>query len=103
MKQVAFTMKLIPGNEKEYERRHQEIWPELSQLLKSSGIVSYHIFLDRESGTLFAFQELTDDAQTAGLSGHPVMKKWWAHMADIMETNPDFSPKVKKLETVFTL
>ncbi|MEX2513518.1 MAG: L-rhamnose mutarotase [Cyclobacteriaceae bacterium] len=96
-------MKLIPGKEKEYEKRHNEIWPELTHLLKSAGIISYYIYLDKESGTLFAFQELTDDAQTAELPEHPVMKKWWAHMADIMETNSDYSPKVKKLEPVFTL
>jgi L-rhamnose mutarotase len=31
------------------------------------------------------------------------MRRWWAHMADIMETNPDGSPAVVPLETVFHL
>jgi L-rhamnose mutarotase len=103
MKHVAFTMKLVPGNEKEYERRHQEIWPELSQLLKSAGILQYHIFLDKVTGTLFAFQELEEGANTDHLSETFIMKKWWAYMADIMETNPDKSPNVKILDQVFTL
>jgi L-rhamnose mutarotase len=39
----------------------------------------------------------------AALPDHPVMKKWWAHMADIMESNPDHSPVAKNLVTVFHL
>lgn len=96
-------MKLVLGNEEEYERRHQEIWPELSQLLKSAGIVAYHIFLDKATGTLFAVQELNDEANTDHLSEKAIMKKWWAYMEDIMETNPDQSPKVTMLDQVFTL
>ena len=37
------------------------------------------------------------------LPGHPVMRRWWEHMADIMETNPDGSPVAVPLETVFHL
>lgn len=37
------------------------------------------------------------------LPDHPVMKRWWAHMADIMETNADNSPVVTELQTVFHL
>ena len=103
MTSVAFTMKLLPGNEEVYEKRHNEIWPELTELLKKAGITEYHIFLDRQSGVLFAFQSLTETNQTKGLAELSIMKKWWAHMEDIMETNPDQSPKVTRLEKVFSL
>jgi L-rhamnose mutarotase len=26
------------------------------------------------------------------LGDNPIVQKWWAYMADIMETNPDNSP-----------
>ncbi|WP_439483481.1 L-rhamnose mutarotase [Cyclobacterium plantarum] len=100
---VAFTMKLLPGNEVEYEKRHQQIWPELEKLLKEAGILSYHIFLDKSSGTLFAFQSLSEDNQTGSLAGQAIMKKWWDFMADLMETNPDQSPKVQALQKVYSL
>jgi L-rhamnose mutarotase len=103
MKQVAFTMKLIPGNEEEYQRRHQEIWPELAALLKKAGIAEYHIFLDKASGVLFAFQHVEEKGPTINLAEESIMKKWWAYMGDIMETNPDQSPKVTRLEKVFSL
>lgn len=59
MQKVAFKMKLKPGFEQEYQKRHDEIWPELAQLLKDNGISDYTIFLDEETNTLFAVQKLS--------------------------------------------
>ncbi len=100
---VAFTMNLLPGNEEVYEKRHKEIWPELSSLLRNSGVEEYHIFLDKATGTLFAYQRVKEGNSLGELPKHPIMKKWWAFMKDLMETNPDDSPKVKPLENVFSL
>jgi L-rhamnose mutarotase len=103
MKRHAFKMKLKPGFEAEYKRRHDEIWPELATLLSESGISDYSIFLDTETLTLFAVQKLNDDARDAELPQHPVVKKWWAYMADIMEAHPDHSPVAIPLREVFYL
>ena len=97
----AFTMKLNPGMEDEYRRRHDKIWPELMELLKGAGFEDYSIHLDRETGTLFCVLWRPADHRMADLPGHPVMKRWWAYMADIMATNPDNSPVEKPLVTVF--
>lgn len=51
MHRVSVKMKLIKGNETEYKRRHDEIWPELKSLLKEHGIQDYSIFLDAETAT----------------------------------------------------
>lgn len=101
MKRNAFTMQLKPGFEAEYKKRHDEIWPELSAFLSESGIQDYSIFLDRKTLTLFAVQKLADDFDPAAIPRHPIVKKWWAYMADIMETNPDNSPVALPLEEVF--
>ena len=97
----AFTMHIKPGFEAEYHKRHDEIWPELSRLLKAAGIRDYSIYLDTNSGTLFAVQKLTDHNTNDDLPNHPFMKKWWAYMADIMDTNPDNSPVTHPLDEVF--
>jgi L-rhamnose mutarotase len=101
MQRCAFTMRIKPGFEAEYRKRHDEIWPELSRLLKAAGIRDYSIYLDKNTGMLFAVQKLTDNNTNADLPGHPLMKKWWAYMSDIMETNPDNSPVTHPLEEVF--
>ena len=94
-------MKLKAGFEAEYKKRHDEIWPELKQLLSVSGISDYSIFLDEETLILFAVQQLADDFERAAIPNHPIVKKWWKFMADIMETNPDHSPVTASLKEVF--
>jgi L-rhamnose mutarotase len=94
-------MQLKPGFQAEYKRRHDEIWPELSAELSKAGISDYSIFLDEETLTLFAVQKLSTDHTAGDLPNHPIVKKWWAYMADIMETNPDHSPVCKPLREVF--
>lgn len=103
MKRNAFVMKLKPGFETEYQQRHDEIWPELQQALSEAGVSDYSIYLDAETLRLFAFQKLADDFDPDYLPNHPVVKKWWDFMADIMETNPDNSPRAIPLKEVFHL
>ncbi|MBD2755227.1 L-rhamnose mutarotase [Spirosoma validum] len=101
MVEIAFTMKLKPGVEAEYRRRHDEIWPELSTALTEAGIRDYSIYLDRSTGILFAVQKRLADHTADTLPTLSLMKKWWAYMADLMETNPDNSPVAVPLERVF--
>ncbi len=94
-------MQLFEGFEQEYKKRHDEIWPELEALLRETGISGYSIFLDKETLTLFGVMEISDENARADLAGHPVMKRWWAYMKDIMASNADNSPVSKPLEEVF--
>jgi L-rhamnose mutarotase len=103
MKRLAFKMKLNPGQKEVYIKRHNEIWPELKSLLKDSGVSEYSIFLDEATDTLFAFQKVSGDDGSQDLANNPIVQKWWAFMADIMETNPDNSPVSIPLEEVFYL
>lgn len=102
MVKIAFKMKLKPGAKAEYKRRHDEIWPELAALLKQSGLSDYSIFLDEETNILFAVQQQNGQS-SQDLGSTEIVQKWWAYMADIMETNPDQSPVSKPLEQVFHL
>lgn len=99
----AFKMKLKPGFEAEYKRRHDEIWPELAKALTEAGVSDYSIFLDEETGTLFAVQKLAEGHSTGELPAQAVVQRWWAYMADLMEVNPDRSPVCAPLKEVFHL
>ncbi len=94
-------MQLHPGRVDEYQRRHDEIDGELTALLKAAGISEYFIFLDEETNALFATLDVDDPAALEELPKHPVMKRWWAHMKDIMDTNADNSPVSTPLTQVF--
>ncbi len=101
MQRHAFKMRLNPGMEAEYTRRHDEIWPDLVHLLKDTGIANYSIHLDRETNTLFGYLERRDDHSMDDLPNHPVMQRWWAYMGDLMATNPDGSPVAVPLTETF--
>lgn len=101
MKRYSFKMKLKPGCAQEYKRRHENIWPELKQLLSNVGIQDYSIYLDKDSHILFASQELPENFDDKKLTENPVMKKWWKYMADLMETNADYSPVCTELKEMF--
>lgn len=94
-------MTLLPGYADEYKRRHDDIWPELSALLKEVGIHDYSIFLDEDTHTLFGVLKADDTAAMDALPAREVMQRWWTYMRDIMETNPDHSPVSTPLLEVF--
>lgn len=101
MEKYAFRMRLNPGCKEEYRKRHDEIWPELVAALREAGVSDYSIHLDRETGILFGVLWRPEDHGMDALPGLPIMQKWWAHMADIMETRPDNEPVVVDLVPMF--
>ncbi|MBL7862820.1 MAG: L-rhamnose mutarotase [Cyclobacteriaceae bacterium] len=103
MQRLAFKMKLHEGMEEEYKRRHDQLWPELKQLLKQTGIEDYSIFLDKETNYLFGVFKIDNPKAIEDLPKNPVMKKWWEYMKDIMDANPDNSPVSTPLTEVFYL
>jgi L-rhamnose mutarotase len=99
----AFCLFLRPGCEDEYERRHRPIWPELQATLRTHGVLTYSIFLDPTTRVLFAYAELESEERWNAIAATPVCREWWRHMAELMETNPDLSPRSRDLPEVFHL
>jgi L-rhamnose mutarotase len=97
----AFVMSVNPGSEQEYRKRHSPIWPELERTLKAHGVHNYSIFLNPQTLQLFAFVEIEDQARWDAIARTAVCQKWWAHMQDVMPTNPDHSPQSLELMEVF--
>ena len=100
---IAFRMTLKPGMAAEYRRRHDAIWPELAELLHEAGIHDYSIFLDEETNALFAVLRLHANDRRDSLPAHPIMRRWWDHMADIMAVQPDNRPVEAPLTPMFHL
>ncbi|MCX7715646.1 MAG: L-rhamnose mutarotase [Clostridia bacterium] len=99
----SFKMKLYEGMAAEYEKRHNELWPEMKNMIHEYGGSNYSIFLDEETHVLYGYIELEDEERWKQTAQTEICKKWWAFMADIMETNPDNSPVSVDLKPVFHL
>jgi len=97
----AFVMSVDAGKEAEYEHRHRPIWPELEETLKAHGVHNYSIFLLPDTRQLFAYAEIEDESRWNAIADTEICKKWWAHMGDVMPSNPDNSPVAKNLREVF--
>lgn len=99
----GFVMQLNEDCKAEYKRRHDEIWPELVDILKSHGGHNYSIFLHEDTNQLFGYVEIESEERWLQVANTAICKKWWSYMQDIMTTNPDHSPQSISLSSVFYL
>jgi L-rhamnose mutarotase len=97
----AFKMQLNPGMAAEYKKRHDEIFPELVDLLHEAGVKDYSIHLDDETNILFGVLWRRKDHAMADLPATAIMQRWWAHMADVMATNDKSEPIATDLTPMF--
>lgn len=97
----AFLMSVNPGQEEEYERRHNPIWNDLHQVLKEHGVNNYSIYLHPETRQLFGYVELEDEERWNAIAETEPCQRWWAYMREIMPSNPDDSPGMTELREVF--
>lgn len=84
MQRICFLMDLIPGREDEYQRRHDEIWPELVAELQKAGVRNYTLF--RRDTTVIAYAECHPDAATAfgRVGATEVNARWSEWFADVL-------------------
>ena len=103
MERVAFTMKLLPGAEAEYRRRHAAVWPELLDALHAAGCSNYSIYL-RDDDLLGVFDVLDFDRFRGMMDASPVNARWQADMASLIDpcTDPETGFH-QRLEEVFRL
>ena len=99
MERVAFVMHIKEGAAAEYEKRHDEIWPELVELISKYGVRNYSIFL--HGLTLFAYLETDDPAAMDAMKEEELTWKWWRYMEPLMECNEDSSPRIEVIRQVF--
>ena len=104
MEKYAWKAIIKDGCFDEYCRRHDEIWPELVELLKSAGICNYTIW--NVGNELFGYYECEKGIKFAAdtQANSPVVDKWNEYMKDvmIMEMDPETGAQ-PMLKEVFRL
>ncbi|HEX5191774.1 MAG TPA: L-rhamnose mutarotase [Solirubrobacteraceae bacterium] len=103
MQRVCFQFTLRPGTEAEYQRRHDEIWPEMVDALKRAGISNYTLF--RRGLTVIAYAECEPDAETAfaNIGSTDVDARWSEWFEDVIERRFDDDGKPMTAEEVWHL
>jgi L-rhamnose mutarotase len=103
MERVGFTMRLLPGKEAEYRRRHDAVWPEMLDALRAAGARDYSIFIHGDQ--LFAYLVVDDFAAfRASMAATEVNDRWQAEMATLIDPLTDPATGFHhRLEEIFHL
>jgi len=103
MERIGFRMRIQPGHEDEYVRRHSAVWPEMLAALRAAGCSDYSIY--RRDLDLFGTMKVDDfDRFRASMDASPVNARWQAEMADLID--PLIDPATgfhQRLEEIFRL
>ena len=104
MERMAWTGRIKKGKKAEYIKRHDDIWPEMVELLKTAGICNYTIYCTGD--TLFGYYECAKgiDFAEKTQAGSKVVDRWNEYMKDVLELEMDPATGAQpKLEVVFRL
>lgn len=92
----SFLIQVKEGMAEEYERRHNNIWPELTALFKQQGVQTFSINLHEPTGFLFGYIEIEDEARFNAIGDYDVCKKWWKYMTEVLVCENENSEKGKE-------
>lgn len=96
MEKVVWKARVLPGMLDEYIKRHDNIWPEMTEVLNQAGIHNYSIW--NIGDELFGYYECEDVEYAAKVQAEsPVVARWNVHMEGIMEMLAD--PREADLDT----
>jgi L-rhamnose mutarotase len=103
MERVCFTFEIHPGAEDEYKRRHDEIWPELVEVLQAAGQSNYSLF--RQGTTIVGYLECEPDAATAfaRVAAADINARWAEWMKEVIATPRANDGGFQRLEEVWHL
>lgn len=89
MERYCFVMTIRPGTEDEYQRRHDEVWPELVNALRGGGISNYTLF--RRGVEVVGYAECDPDAGTAWakVAASEVNARWQDWFSDVIVKRSD--------------
>ncbi|HEV8281327.1 MAG TPA: L-rhamnose mutarotase [Candidatus Limnocylindrales bacterium] len=103
MERVGFVMRLLPGQEAEYRRRHAAVWPEMLDALRAAGAHNYSIYLRGDD--LFGYLEVEDlERFQRDMAASEVNARWQQDMAPLIDPLTDPATGFhRRLDEVFHL
>lgn len=92
----GFLIQAKPGMAKEYERRHNLLWPELYKVLKEHGVLNYTIFLHEQTNQLFCYVEIENEEKFNAIAENDICKRWWKDMTELLICDSPNANKAKE-------
>ena len=97
MEKYAWRGKIVPGMQEEYKKRHDNIWPEMKEVLADAGIVNYSIWMQGEE--LFGYYECEKGVDFAlkFQAENETVCRWEKSMEPVMQKSSAVPVKVFEL------
>ncbi len=103
IERYAWKATVKEGKLAEYKRRHDNIWPEMKELLKSAGIRNYTIW--NVGNELFGYYECEKGIDFAAKTQaeSEIVDRWNEYMKDVMtmEMDPETGAQPKLTQVFF--
>ncbi len=89
MERLCFLMHLVPGMEAEYEKRHDEIWPDMQAAVNEAGFRNYTLF--RRGTQVIGYAECVPDIATvlSQMGAHEVNTRWGESLSHVIASMTD--------------
>jgi L-rhamnose mutarotase len=101
MERACFYLRIFPGSEAEYDRRHASPWPEIAAAIRDSGLRNMSGF--RRGTDVWYFQEVEPDRKTGFdlLGREPANQRWSHHFRDVIAQITDDSGELLWYQELF--
>ena len=103
MERMLFVMKLHEGMVEEYERRHEDVWPDLLGDLWAAGWRNYSLF--RRGLEVYGYAECHPDVATAlgAMGGSEANARWAAWFTEVIEVLTDETGSLRMAPQVWQM
>ncbi|MDB5522315.1 MAG: hypothetical protein JWM58_78 [Rhizobium sp.] len=99
---ILFLYRLKPGMGPEYDRAHQEVWPDILALLDDAGIYDYQIWRHGEIVVSRMRTRKGFGHSSAVTGASEVQRRWTASLGHVFDEIADASGEPLWLEEVFS-
>jgi L-rhamnose mutarotase len=103
MERLCYVFELAPGQEDEYLRRHERVWPEVIDAIKEAGFSNYSLFRRGREVYAYAECEPTVDAAMAKLEAMDVNRRWSEYIRAVMTRSVDEEGRLFTAEEIWHL
>ncbi len=94
----GLALRLKPGAYDEYKKRHDEIWPEMQEMMNR---LDMHMVIYRRGDILFVHETAPSEEHFARAAADPVTPKWNEYMKEVLVSDADGELIFKELPLAF--
>lgn len=103
MERFLWKGRVMPGKLEEYIRKHEEIWPEMIEMMKAAGLSNYSIWNNGSEVIGYYEYDGSEKKQRVYAQFGDLLSRWNAYMQGVMEMDKDENGYMLAYRQVFLM